>query len=201
MRFFDAHEKHEFSDHYELLDHLPIAVGIVELNGKVRFANKRFAELLKRDQAKMIGVNQSSFHPQADQSKNPFSQHVEALTRGEVISLEAEMVRGDDKIVPVEITANKIVWHDESLMVAAFFPIEKRKEALRLLQDSQQEMTAIFENSQIGILKVDGERKITSCNRAFINIVGANSAKDVIGLSVRQFHVSEDEFVEFGKLY
>ncbi|MPQ76364.1 PAS domain S-box protein [Hydrogenovibrio sp. JE_KL2] len=201
MSFSHVLDDLELKDHIQLLDSLPVGMGIVETNGTIRFINKAFAEMLGRSAKEMVGMHQSSLHPENGESKNTFAQHIEALVKGEIISLEAEVLRADGEIIPVEITANTVLWRGESLVVGIFKQITKRKEALALLQASQREMNAIFETSQVGIMLVDADRMIVRCNQRMCDLFGAKSLDELVGQPVRTIHVSEETYVEFGQRY
>ena len=62
---------------------------------------------------------------------------------------------------------------------------------------ARQEYQAIFENSSDAILLLDEKRKIVSYNKAFSKLFGY-SGDEIIGLSARTIHPSDDSFFQFG---
>ncbi len=68
-----------------------------------------------------------------------------------------------------------------------------------LIKDNEHKLEKLFNNSQSGLLYIDENRKLIRANQKFSDILGYDSPEEMIGLSMREFHLSEERFIEFGK--
>ncbi|AFL72271.1 EAL domain-containing protein [Thiocystis violascens] len=69
------------------------------------------------------------------------------------------------------------------------------------LRESEVQLQAIFDNAFVGIMLLTGERLIARANDRVAQILGYRDPTELIGLSVRSLHLSEERFVEFGKRF
>jgi len=72
------------------------------------------------------------------------------------------------------------------------------KQAEEKLKDSEERYRTLVESSTDAILMMDKERKIVSCNQAFLDLFGYNK-NEIEGRSIRIIHQSDDSFRSFGK--
>lgn len=79
--------------------------------------------------------------------------------------------------------------------------LEEHRETQRQLQLTLDELEIIFRNTQAGILVLKGGQKVARVNQRFCEIMGYDKPEDVIGRSVRDFHLSEVRFLDFGDRY
>jgi PAS domain S-box-containing protein len=73
-----------------------------------------------------------------------------------------------------------------------------RKKIEEQLRQSEEIHRALVESSSDAFLMLGTERNIVSCSKAFLSLFGYEW-KDVAGKSVRMIHVSDDNYVRFGK--
>ncbi len=76
--------------------------------------------------------------------------------------------------------------------------ITARKLAEEALRESEQRHRSLVQSSSDAILAIDGNRRILSFNKAFLDLFGL-SAEEAQGQSTRIFHPSEASFVLFGE--
>lgn len=69
------------------------------------------------------------------------------------------------------------------------------------LQLEHDELNYIFNTSMIGIIYVDTNRVLKRANRRALEIVGCSPSQSHVGMSLAQFHVTKENFEEFGKSY
>ena len=69
------------------------------------------------------------------------------------------------------------------------------------LEERSTEMTAIFENSMVGIIMLDDKYRINRANHRFAEIFGYDSVDEVLGMHISEFHISEERFRHFVHLY
>lgn len=79
--------------------------------------------------------------------------------------------------------------------------ITPRKKAEEALRGALAELEAIFESSQVGVMLLRGERKLAKANLRLALILGYDSPEEMIGVSMRELHLSQKNFEEFGKRY
>lgn len=68
------------------------------------------------------------------------------------------------------------------------------------LEKSKQKLEYLFENSQVGLMYISGQRVILKANLEAKRILGFTE-KEIIGKSVRKLHLSQKYFNEFGKKF
>ena len=85
----------------------------------------------------------------------------------------------------------------EQLLLTMQRAIEKR-EAEEELRESEERYRTLVDNSRDAILMLDNERKIVSCNQAFLDLFGYKK-NEVEEESIRIIHQSDDSFHSFGK--
>ncbi|MEA2111770.1 MAG: EAL domain-containing protein [Campylobacterota bacterium] len=78
--------------------------------------------------------------------------------------------------------------------------ILKRQKIQESLEASEKDLQIIFENAQSGLMFITGERVLLKANKRLADILGYESGEEMIGLSMRQLHLSQERFVEYGKL-
>ncbi len=69
------------------------------------------------------------------------------------------------------------------------------------LKQRTNEIESIFANSMVGIILLKGDRILTRCNQRFANFMGYDSPEEMHGKSMRQFHLSEERYIEVGKKF
>ncbi len=74
--------------------------------------------------------------------------------------------------------------------------ITERKKAEEAFKASEFRYRTLVESTSDAIMLVDRERKIQSCNRAFLEMLGY-TAEEVMGESVRMLHPSQEKFEAF----
>ncbi len=77
--------------------------------------------------------------------------------------------------------------------------LAERQRAEASLQESREYLSTLVESSRDGIVTVDNDHRITTCNRAFCELYGYRP-EDVLGRSSRLLHHSDENFAEFGRI-
>jgi PAS domain S-box-containing protein len=69
------------------------------------------------------------------------------------------------------------------------------------LQQKTDEFETIFENSTVGIMLLRGRRILVRCNQRLAEFMGYESAEKMKGIGMREFHLSEERFEDFGQRF
>jgi PAS domain S-box-containing protein len=82
-------------------------------------------------------------------------------------------------------------------IIEDFRDITERRFAEERLAEAKLEFQGIFENSQVGIMLVNGDQMLAQANQRLANILGYDAPGELVGLNVRALHVNEDSAQEF----
>lgn len=67
------------------------------------------------------------------------------------------------------------------------------------LKQSQDELSLLFNNALDGLMYITGERILIKGNQRLADILGYENPQEMVGFSMREIHLSEERFIEFGK--
>ena len=99
----------------------------------------------------------------------------------------------------MEIIASMIELEGEDALLGIFNSVQERDDAYALLETKEQEINVIFENSAVGLVYLKNGRFIEKVNQHLADMLGYDSAEEVEGRSVEDFHLSHERFVWFGE--
>lgn len=131
--------RREFEERYRtLFEEARDAIFVADAESGILLEVNREAErLLKKPRNKIVGMHQSEVHPpeDADEYKELFSEHVKA---GGSPAIEVDVVNGEGRRVPVEISAVVMeLKNGNKIIRGSFRDITKRKKAERELQHAK----------------------------------------------------------------
>ncbi len=69
------------------------------------------------------------------------------------------------------------------------------------LKERTDEFETIFANSMAGIMLLKGGRILVRCNQRLADFMGYDSPEELQGISMEQFHLSEERFLDYGKKF
>lgn len=116
-------------------------------------------------------------------------------------NLESKFRRKDSSVVTALMSARMLTINKEKCIISITRDITERENANKILDEIRNDFESIFENSQVGIMVLKGGRILARCNQRLADILGYDSPKNMIGMSMRDLHLDEDHFVDFGKRY
>ena len=162
-----------------LLDSTAEAIYGLDLEGNCTFCNPSTLRLLGyHDQAELLGKNmhQLIHYQHTDGSSNPLEDcHAcQAFRSGEGIHVKDEVFwRADGTSFPVEYRSFPIRKQGRMLgAVVTFLDITESKQAEQALAKSQNQFRSIFDNSAMGVLLLDLDGRLVTCNPAFCVMIG-----------------------------
>ena len=189
--------------YFEHLSSLPIAIVVADLaEGTILYMNPTAEEIWMKKAEDLIGHPQSILHPayKIESSKEEFHEDADTLEKENFVTHSKNIIlRSDGHEMPVELSVSRIHIEGKEALVESFVCIEKREVAYRNLQSREEEMSAIFENSQIGIMYLQDGRFLHRSNQRLADILGYDSPQEMQGISMQALHLSTERFEWFGK--
>ena len=67
------------------------------------------------------------------------------------------------------------------------------------LNENKYEITQLFDNASIGLMFIDKQRVLIKTNQKAADTFGYEDPKEMIGISMKELHLSQNRFEEFGK--
>ncbi len=147
---------------HSLVDPNPDAMFIVDMNGRMQFANSAAENLLGKSLKHL---------------KNQVFPFAYDCTR----AVEAELTTPEGACLTGELRAAETIWHQYRARLVTIRDISERKTAELILEKQQQELSAIYENSPTPMLLVDKNFKIRKANTAAIHAAG-RSRDTILGM-------------------
>jgi diguanylate cyclase (GGDEF)-like protein/PAS domain S-box-containing protein len=109
--------------------------------------------------------------------------------------------RKDGTTFPAEIRGRTVELRGKIYRISAIRDISYLKATEMELRETLHELEIIFENSGVGMMFLQGGRILKRANQALADILGYDSPEEMIGLGMRDLHLSERKFHEFGEKY
>lgn len=69
----------------------------------------------------------------------------------------------------------------------------------KVIKDREYELSQLFNNALVGLMYITGDRVLIKGNQRLADILGYDSSDEMVGISMRELHLSEERFIEFGK--
>lgn len=191
------------AEYFAALNVLPVAIMLAEQDsGKILYANPSAEDLLGKSSQELLGQNQKSLHPSYlnQPERDSFLEHQKMLEKdGRISGLRNIVIHADGSEIHVDITANLVELEGRPVMIGVFTPTETRERAFAELSNITEELEAIFDNSQVGIMLLKGYRVLAKANQRLADILGYESPEEMLGMSMEQLHLSEARFKAYGK--
>lgn len=151
----------------DLLDALPIAVKEYDLNGKVRYVNKRFEGLFACNRDELYGLTEEEF------SKKFPSKFLENRKDTKNIVRTYKNLKGDN--IKLSINSKRV-----RNGVLVFFSETKKEQELENLHIQTETILKSIDNC---ILMFDKNGKVVLCNKALEEVL-ETSREDIIGMNI-----------------
>ncbi len=114
------------------------------------------------------------------------------------ISYEINILHKKGKMVPAEVTGARTVWQGQSAFLAFIRDITERKHANEKLRIKD----SAIESSINAITFLDLQNNLTYVNRSFLELLGYDDVKEVLGRSATEFLQDKNNFLaQVKKLY
>ena len=147
--------------------------------GLIIKCNKAAEILLEKKREEIIGHHQTEIHPpeKADYYAEMFRKHIEQ--KG-ALDEEGEAITKSGVVKPVHITASITVVGGNPIMQGIFRDITERKQAEQELKESEERYRTLVELAPDGIITLNMEGVVTSCNTSALEKTGY-SPEEMVG--------------------
>jgi PAS domain S-box-containing protein len=129
------------------------AIFVLELNGKIRSANRAAVEMHGYDRSQLLSMHMQDLDLPDAVAKIP--ERMERLQNGEVLTFQVMHRRHDGSIFPVEVVASSVEIDGECLVLAFDRDITKRKEAESALLEAERRQRLALDAGQMGTWEWD----------------------------------------------
>ncbi len=199
----DAEEKIRQQRTYlqALIEHTPLAVVAIDLNGDITTCNPAFERLFQYSREEAITKPLDSlvaFHDQV-QEANKITQKVVNGGRVHVVTVRS---RKDGTLVDVEIFGVPVMIRGKRIGAFAIYQdITERKRAQEALQKSEEQYRSLQANVPIGLFRTtpDNEGRYRSANPTCVSILGYDSFDELAQVKVIDTYVNVKDRALFRK--
>ncbi|MGD9397207.1 MAG: PAS domain S-box protein [Candidatus Thorarchaeota archaeon] len=181
----DRISQNELAIRYQaLVDSMNDGFGVINKEGTFTYVNSHFARMIDYSMEEIVGKSLLDFVN--EDNKKIVRENIRQRMRGESTQYEIEWTRRDGGQVPT-IVSGAPMFDDDGNHLGSFAVITNISElraSQAALEESNEMMRRIFEESQLGIELFDAEGILVTANRAALRIGGISDIKDLIGFSL-----------------
>lgn len=179
-----------------LADSSSEAIGVVDENICCVAVNKEVLNILGYTHDEVIGMSGMDF----------IAEDYQAFVKKNIVEMYEDPYfvmgkRKDGSVFPAEIRGRTVKLRDVVYRISAMRDVSYLKATEMELRETLHELKIIFENSKVGMMFLQGGRILKRANQALTEILGYDSPAEMIGLGMRDLHLSERRFHEFGEQY
>ena len=190
--------------YFKTIESLAVPVGIVEAKSReIVYINTQLVRLLRAAKKEdYIGTQFDSFHPNCEiiNCQKRFESIYQQLKNNQVYQLiESRILNKKQEEIPVIIKPSLVELEGKEYIVGVYEVIEEKAKAFMELQEKREELETIFDNSQMGILYLKNGRYLYKANKRLAEILGYDSPEEMVGISMKELHLSLERYEWFGK--
>lgn len=166
----------------DILDTLPMAVLKCDLNARIRYANKKFEELLGCSSVELCGMTTSELLERFPRKEKEGGVLPEKMLgdKENVLSMVRSYRMPNGEYKKLSINTRKIG--------NGFFSIVRETKEEQELQNLHIQTETILRAVSNCVLMIDNKRKIVLCNKAMAEALEMNR-KDVIGMNIDDLNI------------
>jgi PAS domain S-box-containing protein len=167
-----------------------LLIADIETKGFVK-ANRAISEMLGYSPEELVSMSVRDVHPQEDLPAvlATFQSQLEGC------SCRADnllMLRRDGTVLSVDITANRMMYHDRLCLIGFFRDVTERKRAEDARRQAMDQLEAIYEGMIEGLLITDIETKrFVRVNASVCRMLGYSEV-ELLGAAIQDIHPAEE---------
>ena len=175
-----------------LVDHMREGYMVVRGN-RIRFANRRYAEVIGIPVEKLIGQNFWRFL--APESQEQARQTYETLTGGGKVPPIQEYVylTEDGQRIPIEISIREVIYEGKPSYALVLRDITERKQAEEALRESEEKLRLIFESINDAVAVTDLEGNLVQVNEAAVRMTGYSNKEKLLGRNMLESIIAKKD--------
>jgi len=172
-----------------LVDHMTEGYMIVRGN-RIKFVNRRWAEILGIPADKLIGENYWKLVPLENQEQT--RQIFKKVTAGGEIPRLWELVHpgADGRRIPIEVSIREVLYEGKPSYAVVLRDITERKQAEEAVKQSERRYRDLFNSASDAITIRDLKGRILEVNQAASNLTGY-TVGELASMNIRQFLTPE----------
>src|SRR5271157_1489072 len=155
-------------------------IHILDRNGKLRGANRKFEEMLgySHEEVKNLHV----WDWDAQWTREELLEHIVGSDSGGAL-VETRHRRKDGVVIDVEISASRVEWRGQSLCYCVSRDISERKQAEQALRESEERFRVLVEQAADAFFVLNEAGTFVDVNRMACEILGY-SRPELLGMGV-----------------
>ena len=165
---------------------------------KFVFANPRICEMTGYSEKELLRLGVEDIHPKKDLSY-VIDAFTKMLQRKIEIGRDMPVLRKDRNVIYCDINSYPLEVGEKKLLVGLFRDVTERKNAEKVIMESQQRFEALFRNNPEAAVYLDLDFRILDMNARFCQLFGY-SAKEVEGKQINGVVTPEDMIEEAERL-
>lgn len=179
----------------------PVGMGLITARTFSKI-NEKVCEITGYSEKEILGQNAGMLYVKEKDFEYVEREKYRQMAERGTGTVETKWKRKDGKIIDVLLSSTPLDQKDWSQGISfTALDITTRKETERVLADARNEFENIFANSQVGIMLLRAGRYFSRGNQRLADILGYASPEEMNGISMRDLHVSQDNFQNFGDRY
>jgi PAS domain S-box-containing protein len=183
-----------------------VGVVLLSIERVVLRANLEAATMFGYETAEeLIGAEIGQFHISDDSSQNLLEEYYPKIKNGESVKFDYLFKHKTGKHFWVSASGKAVdnaqPPNIEKGVVWVLEDISERKNAEQMLKEAHDELESFFDNAMVGIAVLKGGRYIHRVNRTIVDMFGYENEEEFKGKSVRNWHISDKHFEDFGKQF
>ncbi len=173
----------------ESIDHASVAIYWIAPSGQILRANRAACRMVGYSDEELRGMTISDLDPHM--SPSAWREMWSRLRERKWLSRESSNRSKDGRVIPIAIEANWFEFDGQEIDFAFVVDLTDKKQAERILRDSEARHRAMFQQAAMGIAFVDMEGRYLQVNERFCEMLGY-SHEDLLRMRVADVGYAED---------
>lgn len=158
----------------------------ISITGKIDFISQSVYQLLGFTPEELLGKS-LALVLEPKKISTYFKDISERFKNDDMIVFQAELIKKDGSLIPVEITARSVTINSKKMVQGTIRDIRLRLETQEKLESSENIFKAIWEHSKDGMRLTDQDGNIVLCNNAFA-LMFSKSVEELIGKPITELY-------------
>jgi PAS domain S-box-containing protein len=153
-----------------MVDDAPNSITVHDIEGRFRYANRKTFEIHGYRPEEFMALNLGDLD--VSESGARIAKHMRQIEEKGQACFEVGHFRKDGSVIPLQVSAKKVVWDEKPAVLSIATDITERKLATQALMDSERKWRNILVNiPQVGV-SLDPLGRIVFANAYFLKLTG-----------------------------